>query len=281
MSNYISKKHPAIINNHQIFESFESSLKLKMINLRDLKALDDYKSSNLKAPFNRIYMIQKGEVEIKSSKKQWKFLPGRVYLIPLNSNFSCFYPKGLIKSYIHFRLEFFSGQDIFENTHDCIELANLSSAKLKNMKETIDQNTAVSFVHIKATLMKWLSQFMLENKIGIENERIHYPKYKVVFDTINLNLNANLTIKRLADKMNMSQSNFSKSFSRDIGISPKGFLNKRLAEEAQHLLISSDQPISKIAYELNFEDEHYFSRFFKKNTGFSPRDYRHHHQNIN
>ena len=272
--------YPAIVKNRQTYESFESSLKLKIINIRQLKAVGNYDAQSLKAPFNRIYIIQKGEVILKSPEREWKLIPGHVYLIPLNANFSCKYLKGLVKTYLHFRLEFFPGQDIFENENECFELADLSQPHLKKLVNLFDQDSAIAFVHTKAILMTWLSQLMLTKKIGLDHEIKHYQKYHVVFDSINANLCANHSIASLAKKMHMSQSNFAKSFSRDTGFSPKAYLNKRLIEEAQHQLISNTQSIATIAYHLKFEDEHYFSRFFKKNTGFTPSDYRKHHYDI-
>ena len=280
MADLPSTIYPAIVKNRQVYESFESSLKLKIINIRQLKATGNYGAQSLKAPFNRIYIVQKGEVILKSPEHEWKLLPGHVYLIPLNANFSCQYVKGLVKTYLHFRLEFLPGQDVFENINECYELARFSQADLKSLVHYFEQDSAIAFVHTKSILMSWLSQLMFTEKIGIDYEEKHYQKYHLVFDSINANLSANHSIAHLAKKMHMSQSNFAKCFRRDTGFSPKAYLNKRLVAEAQHLLISNTQSIATIAYHLKFEDEHYFSRFFKKNTGFSPSDYRKFHPDI-
>lgn len=45
-------------------------------------------------------------------------------------------------------------------------------------------------------------------------------------------------------------------------------------EEAQSLLLCSDKRISEIAQSVGFEDEKYFSRVFRKNTGLTPTQYR-------
>ncbi|PCJ57961.1 MAG: hypothetical protein COA79_14405 [Planctomycetota bacterium] len=280
MKDQSPENFPAVVKSFQVFESFAALLNLKIINIRQLEANDKYKALSLKAPFNRIYIVQKKEVIVKNSEQSWTLLPGHVYLIPLNSNFSCLYPKHLIKTYLHFRLELFPGQDIFDNTKECLELANYSQAKQKSLLEYFRSNTAVSFVHVKSIIMSWLTQVMISQKIGFEKDLKHYLKYQFIFDSFNADLNPNHSIASLAKKMNMSQSNFSKCFSRDIGLSPKAYLNKRLVEEAQNALILNDQAISKIAFELHFEDEHYFSRFFKKQTGFSPKAYREKHKDI-
>lgn len=58
------------------------------------------------------------------------------------------------------------------------------------------------------------------------------------------------------------------------GISAGELIRNRILLEIKRLLVNSSLTISEIAYELNYQDNSYFSRFFKKNTGFSPEEFR-------
>jgi AraC family transcriptional activator of pobA len=49
---------------------------------------------------------------------------------------------------------------------------------------------------------------------------------------------------------------------------------ERIITEAKRELYLSSKPIKQIAYELGFNDEFYFSRFFKSNVAVSPQIYR-------
>ena len=51
-------------------------------------------------------------------------------------------------------------------------------------------------------------------------------------------------------------------------------INERIIIEAKRELYLTDKNIKEIAYELGYEDEYYFSRFFKVNTDVSPQTYR-------
>jgi YesN/AraC family two-component response regulator len=51
-------------------------------------------------------------------------------------------------------------------------------------------------------------------------------------------------------------------------------ISERIIIEAKRELYLTNKPIKEIAYELGYEDEFYFSRFFKKNTDISPQVYR-------
>ena len=62
----------------------------------------------------------------------------------------------------------------------------------------------------------------------------------------------------------------------------KAYFNKTLTEliseriviEAKRELYLTKKTIKEIAYELGYEDEHYFSRFFRANADISPQVYR-------
>lgn len=51
-------------------------------------------------------------------------------------------------------------------------------------------------------------------------------------------------------------------------------IRERVLLEAKRLIVNSDQTISEISYQLNFEDNAYFSRFFKKYVTVSPEEFR-------
>lgn len=49
---------------------------------------------------------------------------------------------------------------------------------------------------------------------------------------------------------------------------------ERIIIEAKRELYLTNKAVKEIAYELGYEDEHYFSRFFKTNADISPQLYR-------
>ncbi len=51
-------------------------------------------------------------------------------------------------------------------------------------------------------------------------------------------------------------------------------INERVTLEMKRLLLRTDYDISEIAYKLGFNELSYFSRFFRRNTGMSPHEFR-------
>jgi AraC-like DNA-binding protein len=58
------------------------------------------------------------------------------------------------------------------------------------------------------------------------------------------------------------------------GLPPLAFIHQLKMEQAQKRLLSGTERVAEIAYRLGFKDANYFSRLFKRKTGYTPNDYR-------
>ncbi len=56
--------------------------------------------------------------------------------------------------------------------------------------------------------------------------------------------------------------------------SPSRIIKNRVITEAKRLLMYTDKSVKEIAILIGYEDQHYFSRLFNKETGISPTDYK-------
>ena len=59
-----------------------------------------------------------------------------------------------------------------------------------------------------------------------------------------------------------------------LGIPAGEVIRNRIVLEAKRLLVNLQLSISEIAYTLNFEDNSYFTKFFKKQAGLTPEEFR-------
>jgi AraC-like DNA-binding protein/mannose-6-phosphate isomerase-like protein (cupin superfamily) len=67
------------------------------------------------------------------------------------------------------------------------------------------------------------------------------------------------------------------AFCQDVlGQTAGEIIRDRVLLEAKRLLTNGDMHIAGIADELHFNDYSYFNRFFKKGTGYTPEEFRHH-----
>ena len=59
-----------------------------------------------------------------------------------------------------------------------------------------------------------------------------------------------------------------------MGESPSELIQQRILLEAKRLIIHSRTSFKEITFDLGFSEPGYFSRFIKKQTGYSPKELR-------
>ncbi len=88
----------------------------------------------------------------------------------------------------------------------------------------------------------------------------HYKQYKLP--------------REYADKMNLSPKHLNEICKKGLSKTVGDLIQERIILEVKRLLAYSHKNISEIADELNFSDKSYFIRFFKKQTGVTPEQFR-------
>jgi two-component system response regulator YesN len=83
-----------------------------------------------------------------------------------------------------------------------------------------------------------------------------------------------LSLKEIADEIGMSPNYFSTLFAKETGHGVIDYIHLLRVEKAKRLLIESRLKSYEIAAQVGFTDHSYFSKVFKKMTGFNPREYR-------
>lgn len=74
--------------------------------------------------------------------------------------------------------------------------------------------------------------------------------------------------------LNCTEKTLTRATVAAVGISAKAFISARISLEAKRLLMHTDYLISDIAERLNFQETTHFSKFFKRETGCTPVEFR-------
>lgn len=80
--------------------------------------------------------------------------------------------------------------------------------------------------------------------------------------------------KEYADLLYITPNHLNALCQEMVNTTAGELIRQRVLLEAKRLLINADLNISEIAYTLNFKDNSYFSRFFRKYEKISPEDFR-------
>ena len=87
-------------------------------------------------------------------------------------------------------------------------------------------------------------------------------------------LSSPVSVEELSNMYEMSNGHFIRSFKSYFGVCPLQYRRTKQIGLSKMLLADSNLSVSEIAARAGFEDPLYFSRAFRKATGFSPSDYR-------
>ncbi len=87
------------------------------------------------------------------------------------------------------------------------------------------------------------------------------------------NLHKEISIGDFANTVCLQENYFIKVFRNDFGTTPMKYFHQMKFKKAVELLADTDIPFHDVASRLGFADPNYFSTFFKKNCGVSPREF--------
>lgn len=89
------------------------------------------------------------------------------------------------------------------------------------------------------------------------------------------------TVKEYAGLLSVTPNYLSQTVKQESGRNALTFIAERLATEAKSLILYTNFEIAEIGYQLNFSDPTNFGKFFKKQVGLSPSEFRRQRKRLN
>ena len=165
-----------------------------------------------------------------------------------------------------------------------IKLADKDVTGFLNIIEQMQaemQNPALAQYELLVSYLKILlingSRLRLEQNQHLQSE---VPGLREPFvlqnlkDAIEENFKTRHAPSDYADMLNISPKALAKITRNHFNKTLTNMIAERIVIEAKRELYLTSKPVKSIAYELGFNDEFYFSRFFKNNADVSPQLYR-------
>lgn len=82
------------------------------------------------------------------------------------------------------------------------------------------------------------------------------------------------TVQYCAEKLCLSTNYFSDLVRKETGISALKHIQQKMLDIAKESIFNTDKTFTEISYELGFPYPQHFSRWFKKMSGYTPKEYR-------
>ena len=128
-------------------------------------------------------------------------------------------------------------------------------------------------------LQSLLKQFIvysvrMKEEKDVVRENIETKLFKDFSLLVELNFTKLHSVTDYANRLGLSPKSLTKHFKKIGTQTPSDFIKSRIITEAKRLLLYTNKAIKHIAFELGFNDPAYFSRFFTKATGSSPKEFK-------
>lgn len=91
---------------------------------------------------------------------------------------------------------------------------------------------------------------------------------------IDSHLSERIPVETLGAVARRSKAHFCRAFKRTMGETPYNFIVRRRLAMAEHLMLTSDAPLSEVAAACGFSDQSHFCNRFREATGKSPSIWR-------
>ncbi len=240
----------------------------------------EWKASNRLVLDSKLYWVAKGSGMLRMDHQNFRLAPGKIYFLPGGTVQSFGTEDGLSLHWLHFRCALINSISI----NRCFEFKNELpeekipdiEARLRNIREEharfIKSRHPGALLSAHGQLLSLLACFIrsaAEREYGKDFERL---KKAVRF--IDEHINEAIRVEELAVLCGLERTYFSTLFKKTLNCSPQAFINHRRIQFIAPYLSQPHLLIEEIAEKSGFPDVYYFSRFFKKNTGLSPTEYR-------
>lgn len=143
-----------------------------------------------------------------------------------------------------------------------------------NMKKK--KNQAYGNEQLLSLLLESLLIMLIQRLKPFASTAIAPHSFKIheVIAYLDDNFREKITLDALAFLFQTNRTALCNEFKRTTNNTITQYINQKKLEVAMHEIKNTQKTFTQIAQELNFDTVHYFSSFFTKHTGLSPRDYR-------
>jgi AraC-like DNA-binding protein len=278
--------------NYTLVNEQNGNLGFKLFWFEDSNCFDHIQRHN----YFSLLWITSGSGKLKADFSEYDFEPNSLLAFSPYQPFMIFSARDLKGVAIHFHPEFFCilkhhkeiscNGILFNNIYNPpITLVDSVAAATFNMvleqTKAEMQNPAmaqydllVSYLKIFLITASRLKSQQLNPDQLVETDAKHPFILQKLKDAIEDHFKIKHSASDYADLLNISPKALAKITKAHFNKTLTDLISERIIIEAKRELYLTNKPVKEIASELGYEDEHYFSRFFKTNADISPQMYR-------
>lgn len=283
------------MKNHQLFSQGNG----KIFTIRKISDFNEEELQHNLMPhlhdYYSIFWIESGEAIHATEFVEYSLKQDTILFVPPGLKHRMYIDQSVAGIYILFNEEFvqFNRKNhvplkeyrLFNNPDfkSLITVVKEKRGKLKNITELILDETQNTDDYSQDIVLNLLHLFLLESRRifdqqnqSTREEPDSTPDATIIKfkQLIEENYTTQKNVSPYAEMLNMNPSCLNELTKRTTGITAGELIRNRVIDETKKLLYSSSQSGKEIAFELGFDDPAYFSRFFRKYTGLTLKEFR-------
>ena len=138
----------------------------------------------------------------------------------------------------------------------------------------MSQLTNLAFIRARSRRTTVEQQVKKYREKGRERGGLATWQVKRVAAYIEVNMDSNFRAADLAAIVRLSAPHFSREFKKSFGETPLAYVTRQRMRRAQVMMLSSGEPLSRIAVDCGMCDQAHFTRTFRKVVGITPSVWR-------
>ena len=177
-------------------------------------------------------------------------------------------------------------KNLFFHAKQGLEFKEYTKVKAKKIiRKLLKSEGMAQLLHLLELLQELANANDVESicseEYALDFNEAQLGRIKVVYDHIIENFKKEVSIKEVADKLNISEAAFYKFIKKQTKKNYTQIINEFRINYASKLLMTSDKTISQICFESGFNNLSYFNRKFKEIMRQTPHGFRSHYLSQN
>jgi AraC-like DNA-binding protein len=224
----------------------------------------------------RLYYIERGRVEITTTRGSFSVQAGEMCLLPAYSVFDYRCPRSAVQHYLHFVVVGAGNVPLFRlcNWHEKLSAVQCASAPgwFARLEDLSSVGGMAAAVERQGLLFNLLAPFVGDYRV--DSVGGNSARLLPVLDMLEERLADNVSVSDMAAIAHLERAYFSRVFKAVFGVAPAQYLRQVRLERAADLLRNTDLQLGAVSRRVGFCDEYHLSREFKKYFGLPPGRFR-------
>ena len=161
---------------------------------------------------------------------------------------------------------------LLENENDIRFLESLFRQGISEISDAVESNNEMLRSILDLILTTCAARYQVtENLLNKGKGQILVKRF---FHLVEENHQKNLSMSDYSGMIGITPNHLTQTVKSLTGKTSSQIIKAKQLLEIKRLLVHTNLSISEIANQLNFEDQSYFTKFFKRETGFTPVQFR-------